>query len=72
MSRRDTQCQKILRFIDEHGWITPIVAMEEIGCMRLAARINDLERRGYSFSHEMVKRKTDYGEVRYMLYRRVA
>ena len=70
MSRKATQCQKILAFIDEFGGITPSDAMMEIGCMRLAARINDLEKAGHRFIHEMVTREGQYGTVRYMRYRK--
>ena len=70
MSRKATQCQKVLDFIDKHGCITPLDAMEYIGCMRLAARISDLEKAGHKFIHEMVRHKSEYGDVRYMLYRK--
>lgn len=37
--------------------------------MRLAARINDLEKAGYEFDHTPVSGKNRYGEkVRYMSY----
>lgn len=68
--RKATQCQRILDFIDRHGSITPAEAMSEIGCMRLAARIADLEKVGHSFVHEMVTKKSEYGPVRFMKYRR--
>ena len=37
-----TQCEKVLEYMKEFGSITPIEAMQDIGCMRLAARIADL------------------------------
>ena len=42
-----TQCQKILNYMKEYGSITPLDALKEFGCMRLAARISDLTHRGY-------------------------
>lgn len=43
-----TQCEKVLEYMKEFGSITPIEAMQDIGCMRLAARIADLVDQGYA------------------------
>ena len=39
-----TQCEKILDYMRSNGSITPLDALREFGCMRLASRINDLKR----------------------------
>lgn len=64
-----TQCDKILDFMKQHGAITPLDAMREFGCMRLAARINDLTKRGINIESTMVSHKNGYGDtVRYASY----
>ena len=68
-----TQCQRILLYLAVYAAIDPIRAMTELGIMRLAARISDLEKAGYPFEHEMVDSVNRFGEkVRYMEYRMVA
>ena len=65
-----TQNSKVLRYIEEHGSITPLEAMR-FGCMRLAARIKDLRTAGHSIESEMVSVIDEDGEmVRYARYRK--
>lgn len=47
-----TQTQQIKEYMEKYGSITPLDAMREFHCMRLAARINDLERAGMKIIHE--------------------
>ena len=64
-----TQCEKILKYIEEQGSITPLDAMREFSCMRLASRITDLKKAGYKINSKMVTSKNKYGEnVRYAMY----
>jgi hypothetical protein len=51
-----SQERDILDHLHTHGSITPLVALEEFGCMRLAARVNDLRRGGWAISTDLVKR----------------
>lgn len=37
-----SQTELIFAHLIKHGYITPIIAMHEYGCMRLAARIHDI------------------------------
>ena len=37
-----TQCEKIVKYIEEFGYITAWEAMKDLGVMRLASRIYDL------------------------------
>jgi len=68
-----TQCQRLLEYFDDHDAIDPILALTELGIMRLAARIGELQKAGYYFRHEMVDSVNRFGEkVRYMEYRLVA
>ena len=65
-----TQNSKVLRYIEEHGSITPLEAMR-FGCMRLAARIKDLKTAGHNIQSEMVSATDEDGEtVRYARYRK--
>lgn len=64
-----TQIEKILRYVEENGSITPLDAMREYGIMRLASRICDMRRFGYTVHKEMETAKNRYGEpVRYARY----
>lgn len=64
-----TQCEMILRYMQDEGGITPWEAMKEFGCMRLTARIYDLKRRGVAVRREMVSDRNRYGKrVQYARY----
>lgn len=70
MADRLTQCEEILEYMNEKGSITPMDAMHEIGCMRLASRICDLKKQGYHISKEMVNYVNFKGiRKRYASYR---
>lgn len=58
-----TQCERVLRHMEEHGSISSLEAMGEYGIMRLAARISDLRREGVPIDREMVEEKNRYGEA---------
>lgn len=60
---RKTQCDRIVRYIEDYGSITTLQAFTDLGCTRLASRIHDLKNRGYSFRIETVKSKNRYGEI---------
>lgn len=71
-SQKVTQCEKILKYMNEYGAITPIDALREFGCMRLASRITDLKKSGVAIKKEMVSAKNRDGEtVRFALYKLV-
>ena len=64
-----TQKEKILEYIREHGSITPLDAMREFGCMRLASRVTDLKHAGYNIISKLEVSKNRNGEaVRYARY----
>lgn len=64
-----TQCEKILDYIRLNGSITPLDALREFGCMRLASRINDLKKQGYNITSKIESNKNRYGDiVRYARY----
>ena len=65
-----TQEEKILDYMERHGSITPLEAMNELGVMRLGARIYDLKESGIKIITETVKGKNRDGEpTRYARYR---
>ena len=57
-----TQCDKILRHLQDYGSISQMDALREYGIMRLASRISDLKRQGYPVTREIVAGKNRYGE----------
>jgi hypothetical protein len=64
-----TQCEKILQYIEEKGSITPLDALREFGCMRLASRMCDLKKMGYVVIKEIETTKNRNGEpVHYARY----
>lgn len=66
---RQTQRAKVLMFLNDVGSITPLDAIREFGIMRLAARIWELRKLGYSIEKKMEKSLNRYGqEVRYARY----
>jgi len=70
---RANQCVDILKFIRKHGSINPMQALNQIGCMRLAARICDLRKQGFPIESVPVVKKNRYGKtIRYNEYRLVS
>lgn len=49
-----SQNKKILHHLKSNGSITPIEALNEYGCFRLAARIKDLRDEGHNILTEIV------------------
>ena len=60
--QRLTQCMKIVKYMHDFGSITPVQAMQDLGVMRLAARISDLEADGWDIQHERETGRNRYGE----------
>lgn len=58
-----TQCEEILEYLRENGAITPVEAMQEFGCMRLAARIAELKDRGVQIRKTMAKGRNRKGQL---------
>jgi hypothetical protein len=58
-----TQNQRILDYMERHGSITQIEALNACSVMRLASRISDLRRKGHPIESQMVKVKNRYGET---------
>ena len=64
------QREMILRYMQENGSITPMEAIEHIGCTKLATRISELIDSGYEIIKEPIHNKNRWGKrVHYMKYR---
>lgn len=57
-----TQNQRILYYLDAHGSITQIEALNKLGIMRLASRISDLKKNGCPIVSDTVEVQNRYGE----------
>ena len=63
------QTEQILDYMKNFGGITPMDALKDIGCMRLAARIADLKREGHMIKSEKVPgRRRDGSKVYFERY----
>ena len=66
---KQSQCEKILGYMDRFGSITTLEAFTDIGCTRLASRICDLRQRGYNIADKPEKSKNRFGQtVHYKRY----
>lgn len=64
-----TQTEKIIEYIQENGSITPLDALKEIGCVRLASRMCDIKKMGYAVNKKMETATNRNGErVMYARY----
>lgn len=61
-SSKPTQCDRILLYLQQNKSITALDAMREFGCMRLAARINDLRRNNIDIKSTTQSTINRYGD----------
>lgn len=57
------QCRRVYDYMNEHGSITQLDALRDLGVMRLASRISDLKREGVAITKTMKSAKNRYGET---------
>lgn len=57
-----TQCEKVKDFMERFGSITAAQAFTDLGIMRLASRISDLERSGVAIDRQTITGKNRFGE----------
>lgn len=62
---RPTQCDRIVKYIKDFGSISTWQAMTDLGIARLASRVHDLKKKGYSFKVERINTFNRYGEKTY-------
>lgn len=60
---KPTQSERVLAYMEMHGGITQLEALNDLGVMRLASRISNLRKAGYPIESQMVRVKNRYGEV---------
>lgn len=60
-----TQCEMIVKYMQDFGSITSFEAMQYLGVMRLASRITDLRKNGYAIKKDVVTSKNRYGKTIY-------
>lgn len=63
-SKRPTQAQRIIQYMDEHGSITRLQSCCELFIFELSARIVSLENRGWRFKKERISQKNNLGETK--------
>lgn len=67
-----TQCERILKYMEDFGSISSYQAMIDLGVGRLASRIHDLRSMSIEIASETKTGKNRYGEAtHYSVYRRV-
>ena len=59
---KETQCERIIKYMNDFGSITVVEAMSDLGCGRLAARIFDLKEKGYRIGKKTESGRNRYGE----------
>ena len=55
MNQKQTQCKRIVEYIRQNGHITSYEAYAKLDITQLAARITDLESRGFEFNKPRYK-----------------
>lgn len=66
---RITQCDRVLAYIRQNGFITDSDARDDLGVARLSGRVFDLKNLGYDIRMEWRTGKNRYGQkVRYGAY----
>ncbi len=56
------QKDRIIKYIQDFGSITSLEAMRDLGITQLGARIDGLQKDGYTFKKEWERAKNRYGE----------
>ena len=60
-----SQNEKILKYLQTHKrGITPLIAYEKFGCLRLSGRIFDLKEQGYKIYTNIIEVPDRYGEIK--------
>ena len=61
-----TQAQRVLDYIKTFGSITQLEALRDLGVMRLASRISDLKRQGFTIDSKVEVVKNRFEEKTYI------
>ena len=60
-----SQCENLIRYLDNYPYITQLIARQVLGIERLASRVHDLKNDGYDI---MATRHRDMSGKRYTRY----
>lgn len=60
--KRPKQTERVLDYMRRHGSITTLDAILDLGVLRLASRISELKKDGYTIKRDWVKVKNRFGE----------
>ena len=72
-AKRMSQKDRIRKYLDDFGSITPLEAMKDLGIMRLSPRIMELNREGEKIVRDTECSINRYGVLtRYARYRRAS
>lgn len=70
VKKRPTQRERIVQYLREHGSMTRLDSCNKLFIFELAARIGELERRGWVFDKSRMSVKNSYGETKnFTVYR---
>ena len=65
-----TQCEQIMRHLEQYGSITSAEAESEYGIYRLASRISDLKKSGVRIKRTMINAKNRFDKpIHFAKYR---
>lgn len=62
-----TQSKRVINYINQYGSITPLDAFRDLGITKLATRISELKKEGYTFYQKYEKNKNRFGEIVYYM-----
>lgn len=69
-SKRPTQAQRIVEFIDQNGSITRLDSSCKLFIFELSSRIISLEKKGWVFDKSWITKENQFGEhKRFKVYR---
>lgn len=69
MSKKPTQKDRIIEYIDKFGSISPLEAFRDLGITKLATRVSEMRREGYEFNIVLEKSKNRFDDtVHYARY----
>ena len=64
-----TQCERILKYMEDFGSISTMQAFADLGITRLASRVHDIKQMGIPIDTKIVKTKNRYNEsTHYAVY----
>ena len=59
---KPTQAQRVLDYIEQFGSITQYEALKDLGIMRLASRVSELNKQGHNITGHMISVQNRFGE----------